>query len=72
MKKRAEALFDEMREAINKNDHQQMREIIGNKDYEIDRVGGNDERTGLHTATMEQCCSLPLHFDLIICFHLYL
>ena len=53
-KKRAEALYDEMRAAINDNNHQRMREIIGNKDYMINRVGGKDKRTALHTATMEQ------------------
>ena len=53
-KKRSETLYNEMREAINSNDHQQMREIIADKDYKINKVGGGDLRTALHTATMRE------------------
>ena len=53
-KKRSEALYNEMREAINRNDHQQMRKIIVDKDYKINKVGGVDTRTALHTATMRE------------------
>ena len=50
----AEVLYNEMREAINKKNHQQMKEIISKKDYLINKVGGNDKRTALHTATMAE------------------
>ena len=46
----AEALYDRMRTAIQKKDHQHMREIIANEKYDPDRVGGGDQRTALHTA----------------------
>ena len=45
-------LYNEMREAINSNNQQKMKEIIGRKDYKINKVGGDDMRTALHTATM--------------------
>ena len=43
-----------MREAINNNDHQQMRKIIADKDSKVNKVGGVDMRTALHTATMRE------------------
>ena len=46
------SLYDEMRDAINCNNHQQMKEIIRRKEYKINKVGGDDMRTALHTATM--------------------
>ena len=53
-KKRLDALYNEMREAINNNDHQQMRKIIADKDCKVNKVGGVDMRTALHTATMRE------------------
>ena len=46
----AEALYNRMRTAIQKKDHQHMREIVANEKYDPDRVGGGDQRTALHTA----------------------
>ena len=49
-KKRDEALFDEMRKAVNNNDPHMMRKFIADKDFKINSVGGHDKRTVLHTA----------------------
>ena len=48
---KSEALYNEMRGAIQKKDYQQMRKIIADPDYDPDRVGAKgDKRTALHTA----------------------
>ena len=46
----AEALYNNMRTAIQKKDHQHMREIVESTRYDPNRVGGGDQRTALHTA----------------------
>ena len=49
----AETLYNNMREAIQKKNYQQMRTIIRNPDYDPNRVGAGDKRTALHTAAHE-------------------
>ena len=49
-----EAFYDDMRGAIHDNNHKLMQRIIENKKYEINRGGGEDKRTALHTATMTE------------------
>ena len=45
-------MFKQMREAVQKKDHTMMRSIARKKDYNVNEVGGGDERTVLHTAVM--------------------
>ena len=49
----AETLYNNMREAIQKKNYEQMRTIIRNPDYDPNRVGAGDKRTALHTAAHE-------------------
>ena len=51
--RKAETLYNNMREAIQKKNYQQMRTIIRNPDYDPNRVGAGDKRTALHTAAHE-------------------
>ena len=51
--RRSKALYEDMREAIQRKDYQHMRTIIGNPDYNPNRVGALDMRTALHTAAHE-------------------
>ena len=51
--KRREALYNEMRLAVQNKDYLQMMFIIGSGDYNPNRVGAGDKRTALHTATHE-------------------
>ena len=48
--KKSEALYNEMRAAIQKKNYQQMRAIIEDPDYDPNGVGLADQRTALHTA----------------------
>ena len=50
---RSKALYDDMRGAIQNKDYRQMRTVIGNPDYNPNRVGAFDLRTALHTAAHE-------------------
>ena len=51
--KRSKALYDDMRAAIQNKNYLQMTFIIGNLDYDPNRVGAGDMRTALHTAAHE-------------------
>ena len=51
--KRSKALYDNMREAIQNKDYHEMKTIIGNPDYNTNKVGAADKRTALHTAAHE-------------------
>ena len=48
-------LYDDMREAIERNDHQSMSKIIRDRDYQPNYMGeGEDRMTALHTATLKE------------------
>ena len=47
---KAEALYSDMREAIQKKNYEKMRAIIEDPDYNPNSVGADDMRTALHTA----------------------
>ena len=51
--KKSEALYNDMRAAIQETNYRQMRRIIADPDYEPNRVGAGDKRTALHTAAHE-------------------
>ena len=50
---RSKALYEDMRGAIQNKDYRQMRTVIGNPEYNPNRVGLLDLRTALHTAAHE-------------------
>ena len=51
VEEKSEVLYNDMRGAIQKKNYQQMRKIIGDPDYDPNRLGAKgDKRTALHTA----------------------
>ena len=54
--KRSQGFYDKMRVAIQNKDYLRMTFIIGNPDYDPNRVGAGDMRTALHTAAHEDDC----------------
>ena len=53
LRKEVGDLYEQMRIAIDKKGHDVMRDIIEKPSYNINRVGGQDKRTALHTGV--QC-----------------
>ena len=49
----SDELFERMRKAIQRKKYQEMEEIIRDRRYSPDAVGGGDERTNLHTASQK-------------------
>jgi len=47
-------LYSDMREAIERNDHQSMSKIIRDRDYQPNNTGGEERMTALHTATLKE------------------
>ena len=62
-------LYNDMREAIEGNDHQSMSKIIRDRDYQPNNPGEEEERmTALHTATLKEdpeALSILLHLEKI-------
>ena len=62
-------LYNDMREAIERNDHQSMSKIIRDRDYQPNNPGEGEERmTALHTATLKEdpeALSILLHLEKI-------
>jgi len=57
MSKKNKKLNDDMREAIEQNDHQSMSKIIRDRDYQPNNTGGEGEKesmTALHMATLKE------------------
>ena len=47
-------LYNDMREAIERNDHQSMSKIIRDRDYQPNYTEGEEMMTALHTATLKE------------------
>ena len=47
-------LYNDMREAIERNDHQSMSKIIRDRDYQPNYTEGEEKMTALHTATLKE------------------
>ena len=52
---KSKKLYDGMKEAMERNDHQSMLKIIRDRDFQPNDTGGGEEKmTALHTATLKE------------------